>query len=103
LFRSREDASHAAQRAGHGMQPMWKLAPLGQRDVEPLGGELRVEPLGLERPPARLENLRQGGLRLVDGLAGRRALLGRQAPELLEAIRKEALLAEVLDADRVEL
>src|SRR5690606_12960829 len=96
LFRSREDASHAAQRAGHGMQPARKLAPLGQRDVEPLGGELRVEPLGLERPPARLENLRQGGLRLVDGLAGRRALLGRQAPSSLRRSVRRPFLPRYL-------
>src|SRR5690606_22834105 len=100
---AREDPDHPPQRARDGMESARQIAALRKRDVEPLGRELRIEALGLERPPPRVEDFGDSGFRLVDFLTRSGTLLGRQAPEHFQPLGKEAFLAEILDADRVEL
>src|SRR5690606_12141374 len=94
---------HAAQCPRDGVQGAGPLAALGQRDVDGLRRQLRLELQLLERLTTGIERLGQRLLGGVDFLTGLRALLGRQAPELLEPVREQALLAEVPDTDRVEL
>src|SRR5262245_44083157 len=100
---AREDRDHSAQRAPHGMQAADSLAPARQRNVDRLTRELRGNASAVQRLLARLYRADQGFLRAVDVLAGCGDEVRRQLTELAQLQRENALLAEILDAQCIEL
>src|SRR5690606_38518475 len=92
------EAGRALVRAADGMQPAGGGVAAGERDVDGLGGQPRVESGGVERDLAV-------GQRGADGVAGavarrarRRALVAGQRAQRLELRGDAAALAEQRDA-----
>jgi hypothetical protein len=69
----------------------------GQRHVDPVAHELRVELGGRELAVARLDQRLQRLARLVGGLADRAALLGRQLRDAAQHVRQLGSAAEEAD------
>src|SRR5690606_767239 len=101
--RALEDRDDPPERAGDRMDRAVLAVAPRQRDVEHPRAERRLEPLRFERLAAGRDRGLERLLRVVDRLAGGRALLGREPAELAQPLRERALLAEILDARRVEL
>ena len=75
----------------------------GQRDVDDVGGEPRVELGAVELGLARLERRLDAAPRLVGRLADAPALLRRQLGDAAQQLRQLGLAPEVLDAHALEL
>ena len=67
----------------------------GQRDVDAVGDEPRVELGGARARPARLDRASSAAAGLVGGLAHRAALLGRQLGDAAQEVGQLGLAAEV--------
>ena len=97
-----ENRFNARQRPGHRMQPPDRLAAPGQRHVEAVGGQCRLQAASLEADSPRFYGVEHGIPGPVDCLTGSRALIGWQDAEILEQGRDLALLAQKLDTHIVE-
>ena len=98
-----EDRVDPLHRPGDRMQPAGVDAAARQRDVRRLGGEVGLESRGFEFGAALVQRRLQRPLGLVDGLAGRRPLFSGQGTQALQSRSQLPFLAEVADAQFVQL
>src|SRR5690606_16455011 len=92
------EAGRALVRAADGMQPAGGGVAAGERDVDGLGGQPRVESGGVERDLAVGQRGADGVAGAVDRLARRLALVAGQRAQRLELRGDAAALAEQRDA-----
>ena len=97
-----EEVLDAPQGAGDGVQAPGALTTARQGDVDPLTRQAGTQGLPFQVGAAGLDGLLDLDLGLVDGLAGPRTLLRRQATELLELRRQQARLAQVVHPDPIQ-
>ena len=89
-----KDLLDAQPRQSDRMQAAALLAPSRQRDIDAPGGELALDLRALQRLAPRLDGGLHALLGLVDALAGRGPLGGRQAAQGLQLLGEGAFLAE---------
>ena len=98
-----EDVLDLAPGLGDEVQSADRLGRLaGERDVDPVAGEARVELAGLELARALLDELLERLAGLVGGAPDGAALLGRQLGDAAQQVRQLGLAAEVADAELLE-
>src|SRR6185312_14109133 len=92
--RAAKDLLHAQARQRDWMEPAALLAAARQRDVDAAGGELPLDIRPRQRLAPRLDGSPHPLLGLVDPLAGRRPLGGREAAQGFQLLGEGALLPE---------
>src|SRR5438270_741903 len=92
--RTRIAMSSRSKHARDRVQPAGRFAAARQGDVDRLCGEPRVELACEDRVALRLDHRLDARLRLVDGGARRRALVGRELPDPLEELGERARFPE---------
>ena len=84
------------------MQPATLLAPPRQRDIDASGGKLALDLRPRQRLAPRLDGGLHALLGLVDSLASRGPLGGRQAAKGFQLLGEGALLSEPAHAHLIE-